>query len=333
MNDRKPPKEVMSGLILLTISLLIGAIRAYFIINHNLDAVPVDFKLISTIIILFIISIPIYLLSAFLIYKIYKRKRWARISLLIFFVIGLFLNIENMIGLFLDLPFIILLYGFEYGLTILGLVYLFKSQSSEWFGKKEKKEIITKPKKYRKELLTFVFLIGLLIVFLYLISTNNPQELVEKVGIKNGYIIAFLASFLAGFSAVTTAIAYSIIGTLIAGGLNPLLLGLIGGLSLSMGDMLMFYIGSKGRRLVTGKYDKEIEYLSNKIKNSKAEKFMPLIAYIYIAFTPLPNDWLILFLASIEYPPNKTYKIIVLGDFTLMLVFTLLVTQGIGIFG
>ena len=131
----------------------------------------------------------------------------------------------------------------------------------------------------------------------------NPTEIVSKIGVRNGYILAFVVSFFGGFS---SGGSFSFIVTLITlsvGGLNPIYLGLVAGISLAIGDMIMFYAGSKGRELIVGKWDKKIDKVSKFIKKRKLEKMIPLIAYLYIGFAPLPNDVLLLFLAAVESRP------------------------------
>ena len=112
--------------------------------------------------------------------------------------------------------------------------------------------------------------------------------------------------------------------------MNPIYLGLVSGISLAIGDMIMFYAGSKGRELIRGKWDRKIDKVANVFKKRKwLEKTIPVIAYLYMGFVPLPNDVLILFLAAIEYPVKRMNGIIVLGDITFALMITILTGKGI----
>jgi membrane protein DedA with SNARE-associated domain len=157
---------------------------------------------------------------------------------------------------------------------------------------------------------------------------------VEKIGVRNGYILTFIVSFFGGFSAGGSITFITLLLTLVAGGMNPIYLGLTAGVSLAIGDMIMFYAGSKGRELVMGKWDRKINRVAKWIKRRKRlEKMIPFLAYFYIGFMPLPNDILILFLAAIEYPAKKMNGIIILGDITFALMITILASRGIIIFG
>lgn len=184
-------------------------------------------------------------------------------------------------------------------------------------------------KKYKKiiSFLILVIFLVFLIIFLYFI---NPEEIVNKIGIRNGYILVFLVSLFGGFSAGGSITFISLLITLVAGGMNPVYLGLVAGVSLAIGDMIIFYAGSRGRELIEEKWDKKIDRVINVFKKRKyLEKMLPVFAYFYIGFVPLPNDILILFLAAIKYPAKKMNGIIILGDITFALMITILISKKI----
>ena len=184
-----------------------------------------------------------------------------------------------------------------------------------------------------KKTIIFLVLSIVVISLITLLHFISPEEIVNKIGVRNGYIIAFVVSFFGGFSAVGSISFISLLITLVAGGMNPVYLGLVAGISLAIGDMIMFYVGSKGRELVRGKWDEKIDKAANVLKKRKwLEKMGPVIAYLYIGFTPLPNDVLILFLAAVKYPPKKMNGIIILGDITFALMITILAAKEIIIF-
>jgi len=185
-------------------------------------------------------------------------------------------------------------------------------------------------RKYNKKLIGFLILVVFLISLIVLLCFVNPEQIVNKIGVRNGYILAFVISFFGGFSAGGSISFISLLIILVTGGMNPIYLGLVSGISLAIGDMIMFYAGSKGRELVKGKWDEKIKKVANVFKKRKRlEKMIPIITYLYIGFAPLPNDILILFLAAIEYPAKKMNRIIVLGDITFALMITILASKGI----
>ena len=111
-------------------------------------------------------------------------------------------------------------------------------------------------KKYYKNILFFLALIIFLVILFSVVHQLGSEGLIEKIGIRNSYFVMFIVAFFGGFSAW---ISISFLATLITfsvGGLNPFYLGVVAGVALAMGDLIMFYIGSKGRELIVGKWGK-----------------------------------------------------------------------------
>lgn len=186
-------------------------------------------------------------------------------------------------------------------------------------------------KEYYKKFLIFFTLVLFLVLLSVLLYFFSPEEIVDKIGIRNAYLLAFVVSFFGGFSALSSITFVATLITLSIGGLNPILLGLVSGTSLAIGDGIIFYIGSKGREIIIGKWERKLEKISKLIKR-KVGKFIPFIAYIYIGLTPFPNDFMIVFLAMIKYPFKKLYAPIILGDLTFALLISIFATKVILIF-
>jgi len=144
-------------------------------------------------------------------------------------------------------------------------------------------------KKYNRKLIGFlvliVFIIGLVTALYFL----TPEEIVDVLGVRNAYLLAFVVAFFGGFSAWSSFAFIATLATLSIGGLNPIILGLVAGISLAIGDGIMFYLGSKGRELIIGKWKKRLDKVSRWTKQ-KVGKAIPFIAYLYIGLTPFPND-------------------------------------------
>ncbi len=181
-------------------------------------------------------------------------------------------------------------------------------------------------KKKTKKIVIFSLLVVFLIIISLALFFTNPEELVDKIGTRNGYIILFLASLFGGLSSFGAVFFLTFLTTLLLGGLNPIYAGLIAGVGLAIGDMLMFHVGSRGRDLLSKQWDERINKVSNVIKKRFwLKKAIPYLAYIYLAFTPFPNDVLILFLAAIKFPAKKMYLIIILGDITYVLIVSMII--------
>ncbi len=99
-------------------------------------------------------------------------------------------------------------------------------------------------------------LIGAWSVFLY---TFGAEQLVAAISVKNGYILAFFVAVFGGISSLTSTSFYLTIITLAVGGLNPLLLGIVGGAGVTVGDSLFYYLGSRSRQLLSGRMREQVE--------------------------------------------------------------------------
>lgn len=185
-------------------------------------------------------------------------------------------------------------------------------------------------KKRAGRALELILLLAFLVAVFVLVSIVGPTQIVNIIGIHNSYILAFLVSFFGGFSAGGSATFISLLITLVAGGIDPIALGIVSGVSLALGDMIMFYIGRRGRDFIEGSLDRKIDRFTEIFeKNNLLKKITPVIAFIYIGILPLPNDIMILFLAALKYPVAKMNKIIILADLTFALILTNLVARGI----
>lgn len=170
-------------------------------------------------------------------------------------------------------------------------------------------------------LLGFVlFILALTTLFIYI----SPEEIVQYLGVQNGYILVFLVSLFGGFSGAGSLTFISLVITLAVGGINPVNLGIVSGIGLAIGDTVMFYAGSVGRNLIKGEWNEKISRLTAYVnKRNSLKKFIPFGAYLYMSLAPLPNDVLLLFLAGIRYPLKKMVWVIILGDITFALLLAL----------
>ncbi|GAA0181041.1 hypothetical protein SH2C18_36300 [Clostridium sediminicola] len=122
---RKPPRNIYSAIKLFCIALVLATLRT--IAGIEMVKEP---TVAQTII---VISVPLILFGAFLIYMIYKGKDWARITELVLFIVGIVLNIGNIILWFHTAPLLFKIYIMEIIFTIIALIIIFQNKSSKWF--------------------------------------------------------------------------------------------------------------------------------------------------------------------------------------------------------
>lgn len=159
--------------------------------------------------------------------------------------------------------------------------------------------------------LLIVFFIILIIVISFLIFYYKPQKVVELIGVRNSYIIAFISGLLGGVSILFPFPYYLLVFSFGAGGLNPILLGLVAGFGVILGESTSYLVGYHGREILPNR----IQALFNKIgawsSNKSNSIYISIFLFLYGAFIPLPNDVIILSLAAAKY--NYWKLIIPLG--------------------
>lgn len=180
--------------------------------------------------------------------------------------------------------------------------------------------------KTKKYLGFFSFLL-ILVAGIIIISYIGPQKIVNELGVRNSFIGYFLISAVGGVSSLTSSSYYILTYALGAAGLSPLLLGIIGGIGVSIGDSLFYYIGNKGEDVAPQKISKRTEKISN-IINKKPNWVGTGAIYLYTGFTPLPNDILTVPLGFLKYPYKRLIIPLVLGNITATTIIAYLASIG-----
>ena len=164
-----------------------------------------------------------------------------------------------------------------------------------------------------------VFVIaGAISFFIYV----SPTEIVQWVGVKNIYIATFLFAIIGGVSALTATSFYATLFAFALGGANPFFLALISAPGVLIGDFLFWYLGHKGKAIVRPVIGRRIEGVSRWL-SGKPRWAVPLGAYLYTGFIPLPGEFLMVTLALIGVPFSRVLIPTLLGNFTLALIVTL----------
>ncbi|MBI1908284.1 hypothetical protein HYS28_02620 [Candidatus Uhrbacteria bacterium] len=151
----------------------------------------------------------------------------------------------------------------------------------------------------------------------------GPSAIIERIGISQGYLLAFVAAAIGGFSSLTAAPFFALIAGLSAAGLHPLLLGVAGGAGLTIGDSLFFWLGKTGRTALPTKTKRRQERWAAWLAKRPAW-LIPLIVLVYASVVPLPNDILTVSLGLAGYQYRLMIVPLLLGDiaFTTLVAFT-----------
>ncbi|MFH1064784.1 MAG: VTT domain-containing protein [Candidatus Woesearchaeota archaeon] len=177
-------------------------------------------------------------------------------------------------------------------------------------------------RKIRKRYIVFVLLLIFIILWSILIYFKHPGEIIRMVGVKNGYIISFFVGLFGGAATFTAIIYYPVLGTLAAGGLHPLVLALIAGAGMTIGQSIYFYFGYTGRAVLSEKNQARMDKVRVWI-HKKPEFLVRALIFLYVGFTPLPNNLLTASGGIIDYPFKKIIWPLLLGN----IIMTAMVTQ------
>lgn len=157
---------------------------------------------------------------------------------------------------------------------------------------------------------SLIFFIGIWSIILYNIS---PDELVQKIGVNNGYLISFIVAFAGGLSNIINFPYQLVIFSLGAAGLNPYLLGTSSGLGEFLGDSTSYLVGYHGRHILPANLQK-IFHRFTKWCIKGPVWLTSLAIFLYGAFIPLPNDLIIIPLALGHYPYLRMMIPLALGN-------------------
>ncbi|MFX1317455.1 MAG: VTT domain-containing protein [Promethearchaeota archaeon] len=159
----------------------------------------------------------------------------------------------------------------------------------------------------------------LLFIFLALANINFGQWLADTIiwfdnefGDVGIYIGVFIISIFGNFTVifpVPYVIALIVVSAVVPG-VNPILLGLIGGLGASIGETTAWLIGRGSQKMIGD--SESIERMKGYIEKGWA----PLLIFIFAA-TPLPDDAFLIVLGIVEYSIVKALIYTFIGKFVL----------------
>jgi hypothetical protein len=188
-------------------------------------------------------------------------------------------------------------------------------------------KIVMTLKKYWVLLAVVGFLVGISVLLFFI----SPTKIVEFVGVRNSYIVVFLLAAIGGLSTFTSTSFFTAIATFSTGGSNPLLLGLFGGIGIFISDTIFFYLANYGKTSVPESWNTRIEKISNWTK--KFPKWVTYVfIYLYIGFTPFPNDLLMIALVVAGYTYRRIAFIVLIGSITIATVVAYLARLGVALF-
>ncbi|MGB3922115.1 MAG: hypothetical protein WBL19_02460 [Minisyncoccia bacterium] len=147
-----------------------------------------------------------------------------------------------------------------------------------------------------------------------------PTEiLVEKVGVHNTYLVAFLLAAIGGLSTITGASFFAAVATFASGGADPVLLGLLGGLGIFISDSIFFFLAHHGTNILIGRespFRQKMLWFIEKVP----DWLLGIFVFAYVGLSPLPNDILMIALALAKVRYKRIVLALIAGSITIVLI-------------
>lgn len=143
----------------------------------------------------------------------------------------------------------------------------------------------------------------------------SPQEIVAYIGVENAYLVAFLLAAIGGTSSFVSAAYFAALLTFGAGGANILLLGVIAGTGIFIGDSIFYLIAHYAHARLPNRWRQYTDRLTEWVRSFSKRKVF-LVSYLYTGFSPFPTDILIIVLAFAGYSYRAIAPVLFVGAIT-----------------
>lgn len=164
-----------------------------------------------------------------------------------------------------------------------------------------------------------LFIVVFLASFILLLTLTTPEEIVDYVGVENTYFVSFLLAVFGGLSTVTGVPFFTSVVAFASGGANPWLLGLFGGVGIFISDLIFFFVARYGAHIFRDTVKPVSLWLVSKMEKVSL-KVVLIGVFIYIGFTPLPNDIIMIALAFTGIPFKRIAPVLLAGSITIVVL-------------
>lgn len=160
-----------------------------------------------------------------------------------------------------------------------------------------------------------------LVAWITLLVTVGPESIVNYVGIENAYVVTFLLAATGGLSSFTAGPFYATLATFAAGGADPLWLGVLAGLGISIGDSLFFFLGRYGLTKTRLDESRFVIRLHTLLKRAP-QLAVPFVTLVYTSISPFPNDVLMVTLGLLRQRYRLILPFLLIGNVTHTIIIT-----------
>jgi hypothetical protein len=174
-------------------------------------------------------------------------------------------------------------------------------------------------KKYLKLVLITILVLWISIIGYWI----GPSNIVEIIGENNAYLFIGLFAFYGGISTLTSVSFHAANITLALWWLDPLIITLVTGPWMLVGNCLFYYFWNSIESVLSGRIKGKIQTFTQFLFRPKIYKRSPFFVFLYVSVSWLPPDLLIFSLALAKYPLKKMLLPLFLGE----MLFVFLVTS------
>ncbi|MFA6027545.1 MAG: hypothetical protein WC752_01330 [Patescibacteria group bacterium] len=172
------------------------------------------------------------------------------------------------------------------------------------------------------------FVLVIINVAIYIVG---PSNIIDTIGVSNGYLVAFIAAATAGFSMFTVSVFYSAYVALVSAGLNIWLLALCAGVGLAISDTIFFFTLLHGRNLMPMRWREQADKFA-KWMEKRAKIAVPFIIFFYCILIPLSTDFLMLVMAIAKQKIRLVFPCLILGNIVFAFEVAYLAQRGYQLF-
>lgn len=162
-------------------------------------------------------------------------------------------------------------------------------------------------------------------IFFYFVS---PDTLIAYIGVSNAYFLIFILALIGGLTTFSGVPYHFVLIALATGGMNPWLLGLTTGFGVILGDSTSYYIGYRGREILSDKIHAFLGRIMEKAM--RYPKLLPFFFLLYASFIPLSNDFLVISSGLAKYPFWKVIVPLAIGNIFFNTMLALFAAWGFG---
>lgn len=148
----------------------------------------------------------------------------------------------------------------------------------------------------------------------------SPEDIVEKIGVQNTYLVAFLLAAIGGLSTITGTSFFAAVATFASGGADPLLLGLIGGAGIFLSDSVFFFLAQQGVKVFNIDSQSPFRQKVIGLIGRVPDWLLGIFVFAYVGLSPLPNDILMIALALAKVRYRRIVLALIVGSITIVLI-------------